>query len=175
MLTARVLAADILFGRAVTPASADGTFFKIVIGAGQPVIIDGRARVANVVATDILANNGVIHAIDRVILPADKSIVQIAASLADFSSLVAALQYASNNNDLVSLLSAPGTFTVFAPTNAAFDALARELLHNPNATAAHLLTAENRALIRSVLQYHVLASRVLAAEVPLPVAIDPVL
>lgn len=175
VLTSRVLASAIVPGRAVTPALGAGSFFKIVVDGGRPAIIDGRARSANIVATDILATNGVIHAIDRVILPANRTIVDIAAANSNFSSLVAALVFASNNNDLVNLLSGAGTFTVFAPTNAAFDALARELLHNPQATAAHLLVPENRALVRAVLQYHVLAARVLAAEVPLGAAIDPAL
>ena len=129
--------------------------------------------------TDVAADNGLIHAIDKVLLPAEatpgRSIVQIAAGNADFSSLVAALQFASNDGDLVSLLSGAGTFTVFAPTNAAFDSLARELLHSPTATAAHLLVTGNQELIRNVLQYHVLGARVLLAEVPLGTPIDPVL
>ncbi|MFN9772726.1 MAG: fasciclin domain-containing protein, partial [Burkholderiales bacterium] len=113
--------------------------------------------------------------LDRVILPADKSIVEIAASLPQFSSLVAAVQFASIDGDLVRLLSGPGRFTVFAPTNAAFDALARELTHDANATAAALLVPANRDLVRAVLQYHVLGARVLRAEVPAGQPIDPVL
>ncbi len=175
VLTTRVLAGNIVTGRAVSPALGGGSFFKIELGSSNAVIVDGRARSSNIIATDILANNGVIHVLGRVLLPANKSIVDIAAGDAGFSSLVAALQFASDNGDLVKLLSGAGNFTVFAPTNAAFDALARELLHSPNATAAHLLVAENRALIRSVLQYHVLAARLLLAEVPLATPIDPVL
>ncbi len=175
VLTARVLAANIVTGGAVVPALGGGSFFKIDLASGKAVIADGRGRTSNIIATDLLANNGVVHVLDRVILPADKSIVQIASGNPNFTSLVAALQFASNDGDLVNLLSGAGTFTVFAPTNAAFDSLARELLHNPNATAAQLLVAENRALVRNVLQYHVLTTRVLLAEVPLGAAIDPAL
>jgi uncharacterized surface protein with fasciclin (FAS1) repeats len=64
---------------------------------------------------------------------------------------------------------------VLAPTNAAFDALARELTHNPQATAADLLVPDNRALVRAVLEYHVLGIRSLRAEVPLGKPIDPLL
>ena len=174
-LTTEVFAADIQLGRAVEPALGTGSFFKIVAVEGKPTIVDGRARSTNIVATDIDASNGVIHVLDRVILPADKSIVQIAASLPDFSSLVAALTFASNDGDLVKLLSDPGTFTVFAPTNAAFDALARELTQNASATAADLLVPANKALVRAVLQYHVLVARVLEAEVPVGQPIDPAL
>ena len=106
---------------------------------------------------------------------APKSIVETAASLPQFSSLVAALRFASDGDDLVRLLSGAGTFTVFAPTNDAFDALARELTRNPSATAADLLVPANKALVRAVLQYHVLGATVRKADVPLGAAIDPVL
>ena len=175
VLASEVFAAAIQPGRSIEPALGAGAFFKIEIENGVPVIFDGRGRRSNIVATDIDATNGVIHVLDRVILPADRSIVQIAASAPQFSSLVAALQFASIDGDLVAALSGPGTFTVFAPTNAAFDALARELTHDVNATAAALLVPANRALVRAVLQYHVLGARVLRAEVPAGRPIDPLL
>lgn len=175
VLGAEVFASAIQPGKAVVPALGGGAFFKIDIGSKGPVIADGRGRVTNIVATDIDATNGVIHVLDRVILPADKSIVALAASLPQFSTLVAAVQFASIDGDLAALLSGPGSFTVFAPTNAAFDALARELTHNPQATAAALLVPANRDLLRAVLQYHVLGARVLLAEVPVGLPIDPVL
>lgn len=175
VLASKVLAAGIKSGVAIEPALGDGSFFKIDLAGGKAVIADGRARSSNIVATDVQANNGVIHIIDKVILPANKSIVDIAAGNTGFSSLVAALQFASNDGDLVRLLSGAGTFTVFAPTNAAFDSLARELTGDHAATGPQLLVAGNRDLIRSVLQYHVLAARVLVAEVPLGAPIDPAL
>ncbi|MCZ8336542.1 MAG: fasciclin domain-containing protein [Burkholderiaceae bacterium] len=175
VLTSEVFAAAISPGRAIEPALGGNAFFKVEVENGAPVIVDGRGRRSNIIATDIDATNGVVHLIDRVILPADKSIVAIAASLPQFSSLVAAVQFASNDGDLVALLSGPGAFTVFAPTNAAFDALARELTHDANATAAALLVPANRDLVRAVLQYHVLGARVLRAEVPAGQPIDPVL
>jgi transforming growth factor-beta-induced protein len=175
LLDAEVFAADIPFGRAIEPVLGDGAFFKIEVIDGAPTIADGRGRNAVIAQTDIDATNGVVHLLDRVILPANRSIVEVAASLPQFSSLVAALTFASIDGDLVALLSGPGAFTVFAPTDAAFDALARELTHDPKATAAALLVPANKALIRSVLQYHVLGSRVLKAEVPLGTPIDPLL
>lgn len=175
VLASEVFAAQLRSGRAIAPALGGNTFFKVELGGARPEIVDGRGRRAGIVATDIDATNGVVHLIDRVILPADRSIAQIAASTQGFSSLVAALSFASVNNDLVNALSGPGTFTVFAPTNAAFDALARELTHDPSATAAALLVPANRALVRAVLEYHVLGARVLRAEVPLGAPIDPLL
>ena len=68
------------------------------------------------------------------------------------------------------LLSKRGTFTVFAPTNDAFDALAVELL-GTGKTATDLLVPANKALVRTVLQYHVLDAVVLKAAIPLGKAI----
>lgn len=164
VLTSVVKAADIPFGKAITPAG--GGFFKIDVVSGKPVITDGRNRKTNITATDITASNGVVHLIDAVLLPADKTIVQTAiASRPEFTSLVAALQFASNADDLVTTLTGTGPFTVFAPTNAAFDALARELTGSPTATGPDLLIPANKALLRSVLTYHVVAARVLKADI----------
>lgn len=81
-----------------------------------------------------------------------KTIVDVAASNPDFSTLVAAVQAAG----LVETLSGEGPFTVFAPTNAAFDKL-------PEGTVASLL-ADIPALTK-VLTYHVVAGKVMAADV----------
>ena len=89
------------------------------------------------------------------------------------SSLVAAVQFASDNNDLVNLFGASGTLTVFAPTNAAFDALARSLTGNANARVADILVPANKPMIRSVLQYHVLTSVVGSTAIPFGKAITP--
>jgi uncharacterized surface protein with fasciclin (FAS1) repeats len=164
VLNAKVNAADIPFGKPIT--SREGSIFKIDTGT-PPVITDGRNRKANITATDISASNGVVHLIDKVILPADKTIVATAIARApEFTSLVAALRFASNNDDLVTLLSGTGPFTVFAPTNAAFDALAKTLTGSATAVAADILVPANKALVRDVLQYHVLSSRVFKADVP---------
>jgi uncharacterized surface protein with fasciclin (FAS1) repeats len=165
VLTSQVPSSAIPFGKAITPAG--GGFFKIDLVASKPVITDGRNRKSNIITTDIAASNGVVHVIDTVLLPADKTVVQTAvASAPEFTSLVAALQFASDNGDLVTTLSGTGPFTVFAPTNAAFDALARELTGQPTATAAALLVPANKALLRSVLTYHVLPARILKADIP---------
>ena len=71
-------------------------------------------------------------------------IVDIASSNEDFSTLVAALSAA----DLVETLQGPGPFTVFAPTNAAFDAL-------PAGTVESLLRPENKDQLVEILTYHV--------------------
>jgi transforming growth factor-beta-induced protein len=89
---------------------------------GGNVIINGDV---NVVATDVQGTNGVVHVIDKVLVPAapTNSIVDIAIGDENFSTLVQAVTKAG----LVETLSGDGDFTVFAPTNAAFDALFAEL------------------------------------------------
>jgi uncharacterized surface protein with fasciclin (FAS1) repeats len=145
----------------------------ITIANGVITITDGQGRVATIRLADILTGNGVLHITDCVLMP-PKSIVAIAKKTPQLSSLVAALGFASNNNDLVKLLNKRGTFTVFAPTNDAFDALAVELL-GAGKTATDLLVPANKALVRAVLQYHVLDAVVLKAAIPLGKPIDPVL
>jgi uncharacterized surface protein with fasciclin (FAS1) repeats len=99
---------------------------------------------------------------DDTVTPApSKTIVEIAQADPQFSTLVAALGQAS----LVTALSGTGPFTVFAPTNAAFDALRQELAGagNPPITVAALLA---NAKLADILKYHVLTSKVLKAQVP---------
>ncbi|VVS98304.1 fasciclin domain-containing protein [Erythrobacter sp. EC-HK427] len=81
------------------------------------------------------------------------NIVETAASVDDFSTLVAAVQAA----DLAGALSGEGPFTVFAPTNTAFNAL-------PAGTVETLLQPANRDTLTSILTYHVVAGRVSAND-----------
>ena len=161
VVPAKVPAASVPVGKAIT--SVQGGVFKIESTGGLK-ITDGRNRVANITATDVAASNGVIHVIDKVILPANKDIVATAQSLPDFSILVEAVVAAG----LVSTLQGAGPFTVFAPTNAAFAALLGELGVSKDALLA------NKPLLTKVLTYHVVAGRVLKADVPVGAAIPTV-
>lgn len=166
VLTSTVNAADIPFGKAIT--TAEGSVFKIDSGS-PPTITDGRNRKAKITMTDITASNGVVHVIDKVILPANKNIVETAQALAaaqpgEFKILVEAVVAA----DLATTLSGPGPFTVFAPTDAAFASLLAEL----NASKSQLLA--NKPLLVQVLTYHVVAGRVLKADVPVGAPITTV-
>jgi len=109
---------------------------------------------ANVVTTDIAASNGVIHVIDRVIMPSKKDIVETAVDAGSFKTLAAALDAAG----LVSTLQGDGPFTVFAPTDDAFAKL-------PAGTVESLLQPENRDKLISVLTYHVAPGRVYSGDV----------
>lgn len=166
VLTSTVNAAAIPFGKPIT--SAEGSVFKIDSGS-PPTITDGRNRLSKIIATDIEASNGVVHLIDKVILPADKNIVETAQALAagspgEFGILVEAVVAA----DLASTLSGTGPFTVFAPTDAAFAALLAEL----GVTKAALLA--DKPMLAQVLTYHVVSGRVFEADVPVGVPVETV-
>lgn len=94
------------------------------------------------------------HAPVRAEQNAPKDIVDTAVAAGSFKTLAAALQAA----DLVGTLKGAGPFTVFAPTDAAFAKL-------PAATLADLLKPENKAKLQRILTYHVVAGRVMAADV----------
>lgn len=81
-------------------------------------------------------------------------VVDIAIGSADHTTLVAAV----NAADLVATLKGEGPFTVFAPTNAAFDKL-------PEGTVANLLKPENKAQLAKILTYHVVSGNIEASAV----------
>jgi len=153
VLGARVQKAQVPLGKPIAPL--EGGIFKIEQSGQDLVITDGRNRSARITAADVAASNGTVHVIDKVILPADKNIVDTAAGIADFSILVEAVGAAG----LGGALSGAGPFTVFAPTNAAFAALLTEL----GLTKSQLLA--NTTLLTAVLGYHVIPGRVLKGEV----------
>ncbi len=103
--------------------SLNGAFYLTNKGTGAGVFINGNTQVT---ATDIQGSNGVVHVIDRTIMPPANNIVEIAQSFdpEEFTQLVAALARTSGEaTDLLAALSADGDYTVFAPTDAAFQAL----------------------------------------------------
>jgi len=81
-------------------------------------------------------------------------IVDTAVAAGGFETLVAAVQAAG----LVDTLKSAGPFTVFAPTNDAFAKL-------PDGVVADLLKPENKAKLQAILTYHVVAGKVMAADV----------
>lgn len=85
---------------------------------------------------------------------AKPTVVEIAVGNEDFSTLVAAVKAAG----LVEALSSEGPFTIFAPTNDAFAKL-------PDGTVESLLKPENKDKLAAILKYHVVAGKVMAADV----------
>lgn len=87
-------------------------------------------------------------------MTSSKNIVEVASNSSDHTTLVTAVKTAG----LVDVLSSEGPFTVFAPTNKAFEAL-------PKGTVETLLKKENQKKLQSILTYHVLAGDYKAADV----------
>jgi transforming growth factor-beta-induced protein len=148
-----VTAADVAKLSSVTTALGQDVTIKVAMGN---VYVD-QSKVST---TDINASNGVIHAIDSVLLPPStdamtgKTIVEIAAGDERFTTLVAAVKAAG----LVDTLNGKGPFTVFAPTNDAFAKL-------PAGTLDSLLKPENKQKLTDILLYHVVSGDVMAADV----------
>ena len=132
---------------------------KITVDLSNGVMIND----SKVTAADVMATNGVIHVIDTVLVPASfkleaeeempATVVDIALSSNDFSMLVSLLQKA----DLVGALQGEGPFTVFAPTNAAFE----KLLSALGITASDLM---NQPELAEVLLYHVVPGKVMSTD-----------
>lgn len=152
VLSGEVKAADVL-NKQQSVASVEGG--KLAVdGSNGKVVINGSV---NVTTPDVLASNGVIHVIDGVLLP---TIVDTAVGYDDgtnkFSTLVTAVTMAG----LADTLSKAGTYTVFAPTDAAFAALKTAI----GDTAFNAILADNAKLTK-ILTYHVLASQAFAKDV----------
>jgi transforming growth factor-beta-induced protein len=114
-------------------------------------LTDAVLTSARVTAADVPASNGVVHVVDKVLVPPGVlNIVQMAQANPAFSTLVGAVVSAN----LQGTLSGSGPFTVFAPTNDAFAAIA--------STVAGLTTQQ----LTTVLTYHVLGQQVLSSQIP---------
>lgn len=124
--------------------------------AAGNVFINGNAQV---VTADVQASNGVIHVINRVLMPPSQSIAQIAIANGGFNALVAALGKTGLTN---TFFEPTNNFTVFAPTDAAFAQLPAPL--NNAANIRNIKDAATIETLRNVLLYHVVAGRVFSAD-----------
>jgi len=133
------------YATTLNPANVnDAVFTNLFFEVDGSVTINGNAQVTN---PDISASNGVIHEIDAVIAP--PTVVTFATADDNFSSLVTALTASGLTTDFVDVLSGDGPFTVFAPTNPAFQAL---LDSNPDWNSVADIPV---ATLETVLKYHV--------------------
>lgn len=140
-----------------TAISLAGSSVPTVNGESVSISLDGERLLINqseVIIPDVRASNGIIHAIDTVLLPPEPApegtgtLLDIARANGNFNTLVAALELTG----LDGAIGHPGdTYTVFAPTDAAFAALGEEtinaLLNDP-------------ATLSNILRYHVIAGTV---------------
>lgn len=144
--------------------TVQGETISIALTDNGVEIMDATETNANVALVDIAATNGVVHVIDKVILPQEvldmlaamslRTIVEIAVDTDDLSVLVDALGQADAG--LVETLSGDGPFTVFAPTNDAFVALLDALGENYNSIADFDTEAE-KELLTTILTFHVVS------------------
>jgi uncharacterized surface protein with fasciclin (FAS1) repeats len=147
----RLLAKDVLSKPWI--GTVQGQSLRVEMKNGKPMI-DG----ARIVATDVIAGNGIVHVIDAVVTPRP-SIVETAVKAGSFKTLVAAVKAAG----LVDALSGKGPFTVFAPTDEAFAKL-------PEGTVESLLNDIPK--LKAILTYHVVPGRILSSDIPATVAGD---
>jgi transforming growth factor-beta-induced protein len=147
VLGAPVLAAELSNGAIVAPVSQTNTLKVTVKGSGEAFV-----NQAQVTATDISCDNGVVHVLDGVLIPFE-TVVDVAIDNG-FSTLATAVITA----ELMPALTDPyALYTVFAPTNDAFDALATAL----DTDLAGILALPNLA---DVLLYHVVGAGVTSAD-----------
>jgi len=141
---AKALSTDLSDGQVIT--TLNGKDVKVTIN-GDGVFINN----AKVTVADIEADNGVVHVIDAVLLPPSNTVVDIIVNSPDHNTLEAAVIAAG----LADALSGDGPFTVFAPTDAAFDAL-------PPGTVAALLN--DIPTLTAILTYHVVGAKALSTD-----------
>jgi transforming growth factor-beta-induced protein len=150
VVASKLLANDVLGQSALT--SVEGSEIRVSLNSNGAFVNDSK-----IVATDVLASNGVIHVIDTVLLPPAETpelldIVDTAVGNGSFTILARALTKAG----LIDTLKSDGPFTVFAPTDAAFAKIPRRKL---NAILA------DKELLKKILTYHVVAGKLDANDV----------
>ena len=154
---ATILLYHVLGLQALSTDLSDGMMVTTLQGEEITVTINGGfvfINEAQVTVADLTASNGVVHVIDAVLLPPVmpvNTIMDVVANSADHTILEAALVASGLNGTL----GEPGDFTLFAPTDAAFNLL-------PAGTIETLLADPNGALT-SILLYHVLSGTVLSS------------
>ncbi|RNC88547.1 MAG: fasciclin [Allomuricauda sp.] len=166
ILTYHVVAGVAAFSTDLMDGQQVGTLQgeQVTIGINGGVSVQDATDVAaHVDLADVAASNGVVHVIDKVLLPqaaldaltpAQPNIVELAQTVDDLSLLVEALIQADAG--LVEVLSGDGPFTVFAPTNKAFENLLHALGNSYNSLADFDTPAE-KELLAKILTYHVVA------------------
>mmetsp|Transcript_14174 Transcript_14174/g.40182 ORF Transcript_14174/g.40182 Transcript_14174/m.40182 type:complete len:234 (+) Transcript_14174:582-1283(+) len=137
----------------------DGMMAETLLGKNLTVTVANNSVLFNsatVSTPDLESGNGVVHVIDKVLLPPmlPATVVDVVAGSPNHTVLTTAVTSAS----LIDALSAEGPFTILAPTDAAFTKALEEL----NITSAELL-ADSETLT-SILQLHVIPGKMMAAN-----------
>ena len=162
VLTYHVLASEVDSAAAISVAGGAGT--TAALGGSLDLSYDGSVLSvdgADVITADIEASDGIIHEIDAVLVPSITDVVTTDAELTVLTQAVLAADGDASDPMLVSTLDGAGTFTLFAPTDAAFTALLTDNgLADLNAAVTALGGTDD---LVGLLQYHVLGTTVDAA------------
>ncbi len=157
---------DVLLGHVVEALAlstdlSDGQEITTLLGADVQVTITGDGvfiNEAQVIVADLVADNGVVHVIDAVLIPEDdEELPETVVDIIVESEVHTLLELAVGAAGLVDALSGEGPFTVFAPTDDAIVALTEAL----SITAEELLALPN---LGEILQYHVVAADAFAED-----------
>jgi uncharacterized surface protein with fasciclin (FAS1) repeats len=152
VVASKILAAGVPAGPNAKVVTAGGDSFFVTNNLNG-VFVNGL----KVTTADLLASNGVIHTVGKVLMPPAGNIVEVAAADTTFSYLVAAVLRASTGStNVAAVLSGNSPLTVFAPTNNAFRAAGFATVAAINAADPNTLTA--------ILTYHVVAGRVFSSD-----------
>jgi len=153
-------AADLTNNKSLATLDGDHNL-TVSLGDDSTVNISG-ANSAKVIKADMMATNGVVHEIDAVLLPkkftvpecGSGTVKETAAGNKDLTTLVTALGAAN----LTETFDGKTVYTVFAPTNEAFEKLGAD-------TVTCLLDPDNKGVLVEVLKYHVVSGYDLASDI----------
>ncbi len=148
-----VLLYHVVEAQALSTDLSDGQEITTMLGADVQVTITSDGvfiNQAQVIVADLVADNGVVHVIDAILIPEDEELPETVVDIIVESEVHTLLELAVGAAGLVDALSGEGPFTVFAPTDDAVVALTEAL----GITADDLLALPN---LGEILQYHVVA------------------
>ena len=156
-----VLLYHVVGAQALAADLSDGQEITTLLDQDVTITINGMGVFVNtamVTVADIMADNGVVHVIDAVLLPQDDDVLpETVVDIIVASEVHTLLEAAVVAAGLVDALSGAGPFTVFAPTDDAIVALTEAL----SITAEELLALPN---LGEILQYHVVAADAFAGD-----------
>lgn len=161
-----ILEYHIVEGKVCSDDLSHGMSGKTLNGDDVDVDLSDGIKIndSNMVTPDIRATNGIIHAIDSVLIPSDididifldscRDIPQIIIAKKNFETLVEAL---GKTNSMKALSGPAGPFTVFAPTDEAFRSL-------PNGLINCLFEPDNKDTLAEILLYHIIQGKVFSND-----------
>jgi uncharacterized surface protein with fasciclin (FAS1) repeats len=131
---------------------ADGLNVSIRVENGKVFVNDSQVTITGVVGS----NGVVVHVIDTVLLK--KTTYDLLVGSKKFKTLISVLDAAGLDAAVLATLSGTDPFTIFAPTDVAFAKL-------PAVTLAYYLNPDNLSILQELLKYHVVAGKVMAADI----------